>query len=164
MKNKLLVIGFLLVGILVGCELNNTPTSKVEEQLSKYQMLDDDVTVVYTDLTTDVDIDNEYKERYEDLIKKQYRNLSYEVKEETLDGEMATVTVEVEVMDYQKVVEQYDNLMGDEYHVQVLTALEEAKDKITYTIEFVVMKDEEGNWNLQSLDEVDKRKILGINE
>lgn len=165
MKKKILMVGFLLIGILVGCELNNTPTSKVEEQLSKYQMLDDDITIVYTDLATDTDIDNEYRERYEKLIREQYRNLTYEIKEEKIDGEVATVTTQIEVTDYQKIIEQYDKdrFTTEEYHKQVLEALEDAKAKVTYTIEFTVMKDEGGNWNLQPLDELERQKILGMN-
>ena len=34
------------------------------------------------------------------LLKKQYQNLSYKIKEETEDGDNATVEVEIEVYDY----------------------------------------------------------------
>lgn len=164
MKNKMLIIVILLIGFITGCELNNVPTSKVEKQLSKYQMLDDDITIVYTDLSTDVNIKNQYKERYEELIREQYKNLSYEIKEEVIDGEVATVTTQIEVKDYQKVFDTYNknNLAVEEYHEQILESLEKIKDKVTYTIDFTVIKDEKGNWNLQPLDQVGKQKILGI--
>lgn len=166
-KNKLFIIGFLFVVFLFGCELGNTPTSKVEDYFSRYQMLDDDVTVYYADLAFDIDILEGYKTRYEDLIRNQYRNLTYEIKEEEIDGATATVTAQIEVVDYQKIIDKYNkaDFDGDnEYHKQVLEALEDAKDKITYTIEFTVTKDEEDNWNVEPLSQVDRQKILGINQ
>ena len=41
MKKIILVFTFLL--ILVGCSLSNSPTSKVEDLLTKYQTLDKDI-------------------------------------------------------------------------------------------------------------------------
>lgn len=41
MKKILSIFIFLL--LLVGCSLSNTPTSKVEDLLSKYQRLDSDI-------------------------------------------------------------------------------------------------------------------------
>ena len=44
---KILLLGntlFIILTILVGCSLSNTPTSKVEELFSKYQMMDEDIT------------------------------------------------------------------------------------------------------------------------
>lgn len=164
MKNKIFIIGFLFIGILVGCDLGNTPTSKVEALLSEYQMLDDTISISHIDLSYDINIADAYKKRYEDLIRSQYRNMSYEIKEEEIDGETANVTVQIEVIDYQKILDQYSNSFNDnEYHKKVLEALENAKDKITYTIEFNVKMDKNGNWNVEELDEKERGKLLGIN-
>lgn len=165
MKKNFFIIIFLFVSFLVGCELNNTPTSKVEEQLSKYQMLDKSITISYTDLSKETGLDNDTKKRYENLIKKQYQNLSYEVKEETIDGEIATVKTQIEVIDYQKIIDKYDktSYMEEEYHNQLLTSLEKATDKITYTINFIIKKDEQGNWQIEPLTSLEKQKLLGIN-
>ena len=40
---KKIISMFILLLLLVGCSLSNTPNSKVEELLSKYQMLDSDI-------------------------------------------------------------------------------------------------------------------------
>ena len=40
----------------------------------------------------------------------------------------------------------------EEYNNAKLEALENAKEKVTYTIEFNVTKDQDGNWKLTSLD------------
>ncbi|MCI6266455.1 MAG: hypothetical protein MR598_06410 [Erysipelotrichaceae bacterium] len=166
MRKKFLTLTFLLIIILTGCELSNNPTSKVEEQLSKYQMLDKDITISYTDLSNDVDMDNETKQRYEKLIKKQYQNLSYEIKEETIDGDTAVVVVQIEVVDYQKIIEKYDQTTysKEEYHDKVLTDLEKATEKVTYTINFTTNKDEKGNWQVVPLTTIERQKLLGMNK
>lgn len=152
------------MGILTGCQLDNTPTAKVEGLLSEYQMLDKDISISYIDLSNDVNISNEYKERYEDLIRSQYRNMSYEIKEEEIDGENAVVTAQIEVIDYQKVLDQYNNDFNEnEYHEKVLEKLEKAKDKITYSIKFNVIMNENGNWQVEELSQEEKGKLLGIN-
>ena len=43
-----------------------------------------------------------------------------------------------------------------------IDALEKAKDKVTYTIEFDVIKDKDGNWKLTSLDNETIKKIQGM--
>ena len=41
---------------------------------------------------------------YKELMKKQYKDLTYTIKEELIDGNNATVTVEIEVYDYNKAI------------------------------------------------------------
>lgn len=164
MNKKYIIILLILTIIVTGCQLGNTPISKVEEQLSKYQMLDNSIEIDYHYLTNSFNIDNEYITSYEDLIKKQYKNLSYEIKEEVIDGEKATVTTRIEVKDYQKTIDKYkDSLSNENYHEKILTELEKTNDKITYTIDFSLKKDKEGNWKVLSLSKEDKLKLLGIN-
>lgn len=154
-----------MICIITGCELNNTPTSKVEELLTNYQMLNQNIQINHEDLSNDKNIDEKYKNRYEDLIEKQYRNLSYEVKEEIIDGNRAITTVEIEVLDYKKIIDKYNkiNYPKEEYHEAVLKSLEKATDKITYTLDININKNEKGTWELVPLDKVSKEKILGIN-
>ena len=91
--------------------------------------------------------------------------MSYEIKEESIDGDGATVTVEIEVMDYQKVIDKYDNndYTLDEYHKSVLEDLEKSKDKVVYTLDINVIKDDKGNWSVVALNELERRKLLGMN-
>ena len=166
MKQKWIGVVIICMCFLVGCELANTPTAQVEDLLSKYQMLDDDITVSYVDLIPDGTIQEEFQDDYEDLIKKQYRDLAYEVKEEEIDGNQATVTVEIEVSDYGEVLRQYDvSTYGSdaEYHQDVLKALKEVKDKVVYTIDFEVAMNDNDEWKVQPLDAEMKEKLLGIN-
>ena len=94
-------IGFLLI-FLAGCSTSmNTPTSKVEEFLGKYQKMDDDVSVQLDEvLSKDDTMTAEQKDKYRSILEKQYQNLSYKIENEEINGEEATVDVEIEVLDY----------------------------------------------------------------
>ena len=167
MKKIISIFIFLL--LLVGCSLSNTPTSQVEDLLSKYQKLDNDIKAGIDDVLEGETLTSEQKDRYRKLIEKQYKNLTYEVKDEKTDGNIATITTEIEVLDYKKIVNETNNSYQgrDDYTVEdynnaKLDALEKAKDKVTYTIDFIVIKDDNGNWKLSSLDNETIKKIQGM--
>ena len=46
MKKKMIILGITIL-LLIGCSMSNTPTSKVEDLLSKYQEQDDTNTGGY---------------------------------------------------------------------------------------------------------------------
>ena len=102
---------------------------------------------------------------YIKLIKDQYQNLSYEIKEEIIDGNTATVTTSVKIKDYKKIINNYNKneYTPEEYHNLIIDDLKDAKDKVTYTIDFTLIKDSEGNWNMDDLTNEMKEKLLGIN-
>ena len=108
-----LCFGFLLL-IVAGCaNTMNTPTSKVEEFLGKYQSMDSDVATQLDQVISDDDtMNDDQKEKYRALMEKQYQNLSYKINNEEIDGDNATVDVEIEVLDYattiNKAKEYYD--------------------------------------------------------
>ena len=93
--------GFLLL-LVAGCtNTMNTPTSKVEEFLGKYQSMDSDVlTQLDQVISDDTTMSDEQKDEYRALMEKQYQNLSYKIEEENIEGDSATVDVEIEVLDY----------------------------------------------------------------
>lgn len=164
MKNVILIITILCFWLLIGCELSNNPTSKTEDFLSDYQMLEDNILINYTDLIEETNVSTEIQEIYKELIKKQYRNLSYEIKEETIDGDTAIVATEIKVMDYKKIFDKYSktNYSIEEYHKLVIEDLKKTTEMVTYTIDFKVVKDEYRNWNIQDLKEEDRLKLLGM--
>ena len=94
-------IGFLLIFLAGYSTSMNTPTSKVEEFLGKYQKMDDDVSVQLDEvLSKDDTMTAEQKDKYRSILEKQYQNLSYKIENEEINGEEATVDVEIEVLDY----------------------------------------------------------------
>ena len=161
MKKTILII--IALTILTGCSLGNTPTSRVEDLLSRYQMLDNSIDVSYTALSNDTNLEQDIANKYEETIKKQYRNLSYEIKEEEIDGNTAEVTVQIEVMNYKSIIDKYDrsNYEINQYHKLITDNLEKSKEKITYTLEIPLTLNNE-KWQVDDLTEEIKNKLLGI--
>ena len=166
--------------LLTGCEtgeLLNTPTKKVEMFLGNYQTLNSNVVEQLDDVIENETIFNDtQKETYRDIMKKHYKNLTYEIKDEKIYGDMATVTVEIEVTDYTKVMTEaekyktdnpnefnndegiYDESLFTNYRLE---NLKNAKDRVKYTIDFTLTKNDD-EWELDSLTEEQESKIHGL--
>ena len=100
---KKLLITFSLILILVtGCGTKmGTPTAKVEEFLGKYQSMNSEVlTQLDSVISSDNAMSDNQKKEYKTLMERQYQNLSYKIKNEEIDGDRASVDVEIEVYDY----------------------------------------------------------------
>ena len=175
---KVLLSLFIALFLLTGCDkLMNTPTKKVELLLSKYQKLDDDVLTQLGDsLLSDTVLTKEEKEKYQELLKKQYKNLTYTVKNEAIDGKTAVVEVEIEVYDYNKAItnsEEYllnnqsefqdetGNINTVMYNDYKLGEIEKMKDRVTYTINFTLSKVDE-EWMVDDLTDTERQKIHGL--
>lgn len=170
---RLLVI--LSIFLLVGCELNNTPTKKIEQFLSNYQVLHKDVISDLDGMINKTNYTSEQKERYKELMKKQYKSLIYEIKEETIDGNNAYVTVQIEVTNYGKRLAETENYLNDhrdefndngvynesKFLSYQLDELEKEKERIKYTLTFSLTK-QDGKWEINDLTEAMEDKINGI--
>ena len=146
--------------------MSNTPTSKVEELLSKYQRLDNDISMGINSVLDEQNLTDVHKERYRKLLETQYKNLSYEIKDEIIDGDTAMVIVEIEVIDYKKAINDltFDSMLytKESFDEEKLDRLEEAKDKVTYTLDLSLTKDKEGTWKLNALTNEQIKKIQGM--
>lgn len=166
MKKIALAFSMLMIILMSGCgekTVLNTPTKKVEAFFANYQTLDDNV-LAQLDETIDKDdtLTDEQKDEYRELMKKHYKNLKYDVKDEVIDGDKATVTVEIEVTDYTKVMSdadkyleenkdtfndeegKYDKTLFTKYR---LDKLKEAKDTVKYTLDMTLTKVDD-EWQL----------------
>ena len=107
----------------------------------------------------------------------QYKDLTYEIKEEKIDGNKAKVEVEIEVYDYTTALnnaymhleENQDQFYVDDVLDVVkfvdykLDQLFNYKNRITYTIVFNLERENtESEWVLKDLSEADLKKIHGI--
>ena len=156
MKGKVVLI--LILFVLSGCNLNNNPTSKVEELLSNYQGLNKNIVYDYKVFTNQEEVDSSLEKKYIDVIKNQYQNMTYEIKEETIDGNYATITTEIEVKDFTNIINNYGTITN---HEEYLKKLNNQKDKVTYTVDFTVTK-KDNTWVLDALTEEVQKKLLGI--
>lgn len=110
---------FSIVFLLSGCTMDNTPTKKVENFLDNYTNEDDTVLNQLKEMVdSDGLMDENQKNAYSDIMKRQYKDMTYEIKDEKIDGDNATVTAEIEVYDYYKAnkeSEDYYNNNPDEF-------------------------------------------------
>lgn len=177
---KKLIYAFISLFLLVGCSnISNTPTKQVEGFFNKYQILDNEVL---EDLDKVINENQKFndtnKEAYREVIKKQYKNMTYKIKEETIDGDNAVVTVEITVLDFGKIIreaEDYKNNHIDEFQDEssnyddnkyasyLISRLKEAKEKVKYTLDINLTKLNK-KWKIDGIDSDTEDKILGIYE
>lgn len=178
MKKNIISLILVCLFLLSGCDdINNTPTKQVESFFNKYQTLDQEVLDDLDRVISEEEAFNTIaREGYREVIKEQYKSLTYEIKEEFMDGDEATVTVDITVTDFVKVlnearvykitnISEFQDEDGDydviKYSNYVIEQLKDAKDKVTYTVELELTKIDD-KWHLDSLDEDTEDKILGI--
>lgn len=168
---SLLVLLLLISGCSLGKDMTNTPTKQVEAYLDSYQKLDDNVLNDLDTLVEDTEYNIEQKARYKEIMKKHYNNLDYEIKDEVIDGNNATVDVEIEVRDYSTILSEEinkDDYLGEDgtydaskYYDAQLTKLESATQTVKYTITFNLTK-KDNEWVIDDLDSTSMEKIHGI--
>lgn len=175
MKKKFLVFSMLLFTLcLFGCSLKNTPTKEVEALMSKYQSNDKSIIGELDDFIKTLDVDEDHYDSYKEVYLKQYQDLKYEIKDEVIDGDNATVTVQIDVYDYYKTTNDvnsyitnnpdefndngvYSAIKGIEYKIKELT---NTKDRVTYTININLTK-VDNSWTIDNLNQEDLEKIHG---
>lgn len=178
MKKRLIFIVAILF-LLVGCGNEfDTPTKEVEKFLNKYQTNDKEVVNQFdTSLLDEDNLTEEQKQKYKDIMLGQYKDLTYEIKEEKIDGNKATVEVEIEVYDYTTALNNaymYLEENQDEFYIEdaldvvsfvnyKLEQLFNYKNRITYNIVFFLKRENTNSeWVIQKLNETDLKKIHGI--
>ena len=120
MKKRLIYLSCIMIVILLsGCTMDNTPTKKVENFLDNYTSGSDTVLNQLKEMVdSDSMMDDNQRNTYSDIMKRQYKDMTYEIKDETINGDNATVTAEIEVYDYYKAnkdAETYYNNNPDEF-------------------------------------------------
>ncbi|MEG0021508.1 MAG: hypothetical protein RSB77_02025 [Bacilli bacterium] len=177
MKKILIILMSIL--FITGCgmtkDLNNTPTKKVEEYLNKYQSLHEDVIKdLDTVLTNDKDFNENQKKEYKEIIKKNYQKMTYKIKNEEIDGDKATVTAEIDVIDYTTKIleiEKYYNENKDKFEKETdetkkysqyrIDEIKKVTDKKTYTVDFELTKNKD-KWELNNPSTDIVEKINGM--
>ena len=178
MKKVLGILGLALV--MTGCSLgdmDNTPTKQVEAYLNNYQTLNSNVLTEIDALVDEENmLDEDQQTTYRDIMKKHYQDLTYTIKEETVNGDKATVEAEIEVNDYTKALSEAETyrttneteFFNDEgifdetlFNAYKLDLLKNNDERVKYTIYFSLTKTDD-QWILNDLTETEQEKILGI--
>lgn len=174
---KKLILLSVILAFLVGC--GKTDVSEVENQVgnlfNKYQTVDVEVIDQLNDVVDlNADLTDEQKEKYIDIMKRQYGDLTYTIKKTTVEDNSAIVSCEVTVYDYGKIInetsiyaesnkeeflteEEIDNVKYNDY---LLEQLEDNKERITYTVDITLTK-VDNNWIIDNLTDNEREKING---
>lgn len=165
----------LIIMLLTGCGGNNA-RGAVEGYLKKYRTLDSEVLV---DLENTIDKENlteEQREKYRDILKKQYKDLSFEILEEEYDNDVSYVTAKISVYDLYKAQSDasiYLENNQDEFNSEdgvydpqkyidyKLDRMKDMTDRVDYTIVFTVTK-ENDKYVVEQPTENDLLKIHGV--
>lgn len=162
----------LSVFILTGCgNMNNTPTKKVEELLSKYQSNDSEVMNDLDNvLLMDSNFTDDERNDYREFMKKHYQDMTYKIKNESIDGDSATVEVEVTVRNYSNAVNEANDYRlnnasefddNNTFATYRLGKLKDVTDTETYTIVFTLTKSND-EWQVNPLSLDDENKLNGL--
>lgn len=178
MKKLFLIFAFLLIVVGCSCDLNmNTPTKKTEEFLMRYKELDEGVlsdlelSSEASGLTT-----TEHKNKYIDIMKRQYQDMTYEVTGENIDGDTASVDVKIKVYDLYKARKNAESYIDDnetdftldesgsrdveKVNEYLLDELYKTDEYVEYTITIDLIK-EDNKWVVEDLDTETKEKLHG---
>ena len=178
MKKLFLIFAFLLIVVGCSCDLNmNTPTKKTEEFLMRYKELDEGVlsdlelSSEASGLTT-----TEHKNKYIDIMKRQYQDMTYEVTGENIDGDTASVDVKIKIYDLYKARKNAESYIDDnetdftldesgsrdveKVNEYLLDELYKTDEYVEYTITIDLIK-EDNKWVVEDLDTETKEKLHG---
>lgn len=174
MKKFIAVIVTVL--LLSACGLSSSPSGKVKAFLNGYVTLKDDVKA---DLDTKVASENlseEAQNIYNDVLTRQYKNMKYEIKDEKIDGDKATVKVKLTVYDLYKIDKDTVNYMNNnpaefndengvysenKFNIYRLNQMLNTNETVNYEIDFY-LNNKDGEWIIESPDRVVLEKIHGL--
>lgn len=163
---KKIIIPVLVFLFLVGCSVTKaTPKSAVEDMLKKYQSKDDMVMSQLDEVIKgDTTYNDTQKDEYKKVIERQYTDMTYDIKDDEINGDNATVTVEIEVYDYSN-IEVNDPSIDisdvDAYNLAKIKMMKDVKERVKYTLELTVTKNGD-EWKVDNLTDIERKKIHGL--
>jgi len=165
----------LVVLILTGCNKANA-ISAVDSYLMKYRNLNSEVLVDLENIIEKENLTKSQQDKYRNILKKQYKDLTYKIIEEEYDEEVSYVTVEIKVYDLYKPqsdasiylennkdeFNDFEKIYDPEKFIDYkLDKMMSTTEKIDYTIVFTVTK-EDDEYVVEQPTETDLMKIHGV--
>ena len=166
---------FLITGC--GCEMNDhNPSEAVETFFEKYRNKDENVITQLKQTIENEILDDKNKEKYENLMEKQYDTFSYVIKNTEVSENTATSTVDVTVLNYKDAIDKADKELKehpekfndedgkfseDKFMAYKIELMEKVTDTITHTIDLNLEK-EAGMWKVNELSKDDIKKLHGV--
>lgn len=165
----------LLLLLITGCG-GNTARGAVESYLKKYRNLSSEVLVDLENIINKENLTNNQQEKYREVLKKQYKDLTFEITNEEYDDEVSYVTAKVTVYDLytsQNDASLYLTNNKDKFNDEngvydvnkfidyKLDKMKDTTDRAVYEVVFTVIK-EDDKYVVKQPTEADLQKIHGI--
>lgn len=176
-KTILVVICALLLFTGCSCALNdNKPEEAVETFFEKYRAKDDNIMTQLKETIENEDLTDNSKEKYQELMEKQYDQFAYVIKDTKEEDNSAIVTVELTVLNYRSAILEAeeelknnpDKFSDDEgkfseekYMDYKIEKMSKVNDTTTHTIDLSLTK-ENGMWTVEQLSSDDISKLHGL--
>lgn len=171
---KKLLILLLVLFSLTGCGTNSAK-GVVEGYLRNYRNLDSEVLVDLEEIISKENLNSDLKDKYRDVLKKQYKDLEYEIVDEEYDGDVTYVTAKIKVYDLHAAKVSAENYLvnnqqefmvndaydHDKYLEYKLDRMKNTTDRKEFTIIFTVNK-EDDKYVVNQPTDMDLEKIHGI--
>lgn len=175
---KMIYIVFMVVLLffVVGCGMEQNAKDVAIEYMELYRTKDERIIQELDEYVDNEDLSDSQKEKYRDILEKEYSTLMYQVTNERYEGNTAFITMEITVIDLykaQKEAANYFNENSEEFNDEEgeydrslytdykLDLMSKETDTITYTIDVKVEK-EDDVWKVVQLSNESLEKIHGI--
>ena len=173
MKKIIIVI---MVSALCACNMIGTPTMKVQEYLTDFNNLNEDVTKDMESKIMDENLSSDNKDIYREILKRQYKDLKYEIVEEKIEENTAKVKVKITTYDLYNttletenyMIENQESFLNEEnifdeerYMKYKLDEMLKTKNTITHDITFNLTKVND-EWEINNIDRETLEKIHGL--
>lgn len=176
---KILSILVISIFILTGCTMmSNSPSYAVKNFFNKYKDNDQVVIDELNDYLSEEKLDDKTMKDYREIYLRQYSNLTYKIKDERIDGNKATVDVEITVYDYYKVNKEageyfasnqseFLTTSGDidltKYLKYKINKMLDCTEKVSYTLDINLTKID-NKWEIEPLTNEQLTKLHGTYE
>lgn len=177
MKRLLLCLMLVLSMFFVsGCGMEKSARDVAIEYLELYRTKDKVVMDELGEFIENENLNDIQKEKYKEILEREYGTLMYKVVDEQYEGNVAFITMEITVIDLYKSQEEsakyfnenptkfndedgeYDRDLYTDYKLDMMS---NETDTITYTIDIKVEKDGD-DWKVVQLSNESLEKIHGI--
>lgn len=105
----------VLTIFLSACTLgmNATPKQVVSQFLDKYKNQDNSILTQLDETINNEYTNDDYRKRYKTLMTNQYKNMQYEITDETIEGDNAVVEARVTVYDYASAIKNASDYLNN---------------------------------------------------
>ena len=163
MKKFIVILSFIIFLVGCACSVSGGAKESVYIFLEKYKYLDKNLVKDIDNYVAGESLNENQKEKYKEILKRQYKDMSYEIKKEEYIGNKAYVTINISVYDLYKAQDETENYLK-EHESEFLNSDGEYDDDkyIDYKLDFMLSYQEKTTEELKL--ELTKNKNIWVLE